>query len=79
MSYKPVRSLATTYPEKLSVLKYYLERHIEVDSGAHSDLGMQMVSRLCGADAKKWQEATDAAIQSLKMRVKLWDGIQAQL
>lgn len=74
-----VRSLATTYPEKLSILKYYLERHIEVDGGEHSDLGMQMVSRLCGNDAMKWQEATDAAIRSLEMRVRLWNGIKAQL
>lgn len=74
-----VRSLATSYPEKLSILKYYLERHIEVDGGEHSDLGMQMVSRLCGKDAAKWQEATAAAIRSLEMRVHLWDGIKAQL
>ncbi|OJV50474.1 MAG: heme oxygenase [Bacteroidetes bacterium 43-16] len=74
-----VRSLASEYPEKLSILKYYLERHIEVDGGEHSDLGMQMVSRLCAEDEQKWQEATDAAIQSLQMRIRLWDGIKAQL
>lgn len=74
-----VRSLSASYPEKLSILKYYLERHIEVDGGEHSDLGMQMVSRLCGNDDAKWQEATEAAIRSLEMRVRLWDGIKAQL
>ena len=77
--YSLVRSLATIHPEKLSILNYYLERHIDVDGGEHSDLGMQMVSRLCGNDAAKWQEATDAAIRSLAMRVRLWDGIKAQL
>lgn len=74
-----VRELANAYPERLSTFKYYLERHIEVDGGEHSHLGMQMVAKLCGDDAQKWQEATEAATKALQMRIRLWNGILAQL
>jgi hypothetical protein len=34
-----------------------------------------MVAELCGDDAVKWEEATQAAIKSLQMRAQLWDAI----
>ena len=66
------------YPEKVSIFKYYIERHIEVDGGHHSQLALEMVAELCGNDPVKWEEATQASIQSLQMRVKLWDAIMGQ-
>ena len=63
------------YPNKVSIFKYYIERHIEVDGGHHSHLALEMVAELCGNDPVKWEEATKASIQSLQMRVKLWDAI----
>ena len=62
-------------PEQLSIFHYYIERHIEVDGGHHTHLAQQMVASLCGNDAQKWQEATDASLRSLEMRKVLWDGI----
>lgn len=69
-----VRELSVAYPQ-LDIFRYYLERHIEVDGEHHSQLAMQMVSLLCGNDAVKWQEATDAAKAALEKRIQLWDGI----
>jgi hypothetical protein len=69
-----VRELSAAYPQ-LETFRYYLERHIEVDGENHSQLAMQMVSLLCGHDALKWQEATDAARTALEKRLQLWDGI----
>ena len=63
------------YPEKISIFKYYIERHIEVDGGHHSELATQMVTELCGEDATKWKEATKAAVDSLKYRALLWDAV----
>ena len=63
------------YPEKISIFKYYIERHIEVDGGHHSELATQMVTELCGEDATKWKEATKAAVDSLKYRSLLWDAV----
>jgi len=65
------------HPVKVSIFKYYIERHIEVDGGHHSELAIQMVSELCGNDKTKWEEATKASLDSLKTRSLLWDAVCA--
>ncbi len=70
-----LNELYSVYPDKVSIFKYYIERHIEVDGGHHSHLALEMVSELCGNDTVKWEEAIDASIRSLEMRIKLWDAI----
>ena len=62
-------------PDKIKTLTYYLERHIEIDGDHHSQLAISMVSQLCQDDSKAWARATQAAINSLQARIKLWDGI----
>jgi hypothetical protein len=64
-------------PEKVSIFKYYIERHIEVDGGHHSHLALEMVSELCGDDAAKWEEAAQASIEALQIRARLWDAVTA--
>lgn len=73
-----VKDLRSRFPQ-LNTFCYYLERHIEVDGDHHSHLALRMTSLLCGEDAGKWQEATDAAVRSLEMRRQLWDGVYALL
>lgn len=70
-----VKDLSVQYPAQLSVFRYYLERHIEVDGDHHSQLAMEMVSELCGEDALKWEHAAEAALMSLKYRKRLWDAV----
>lgn len=74
-----VKDLSIHYPKQLSVFRYYLERHIEVDGDHHSHLATEMVAELCGEDALKWEQATEAAISSLKHRKKLWDAVLGQV
>jgi len=74
-----VADLGKEHPELISEFQYYLERHIEVDGGHHSELALQMTSLLCGDDPKKWQEATEAAIEGLQHRKRLWDGASTAL
>ncbi len=74
-----VSDLSAAHPEQISTLKYYLERHIEVDGDHHSHLAIEMVSELCGNDAVKWQQATEASIMALKKRKLLWDAIAEKL
>ena len=70
-----VNELHADTPEKLSIFKYYLERHIEVDGDHHSHLAYEMTSSLCGSDAAKWQDATNYVKQALQCRIELWDAI----
>lgn len=70
-----VNELHAQSPEKISIFKYYLERHIEVDGDHHSHLAYDMTASLCGDDAEKWQEATEHCKKALESRIQLWDAI----
>uniref|UniRef100_A0A060SXH5 ARAD1A09504p n=1 Tax=Blastobotrys adeninivorans TaxID=409370 RepID=A0A060SXH5_BLAAD len=74
-----VRELHKDAPEKYSIFKYYLERHIEVDGDHHAHLAHEMTALLCGNDDKKWEEARAAVKDALQQRIDLWDGIREQI
>jgi hypothetical protein len=66
-------------PDRISIFKYYLDRHIEVDGDHHSHLALEMTSSLCGTDEQRWAEAEEATIACLQQRINLWDGAYAQI
>lgn len=70
-----VQELHAQAPEKISIFKYYLERHIEVDGDHHAHLAYSMTTSLCGDDPIKWEEATAAVATALQHRIQLWDAI----
>lgn len=74
-----VNDIHKNFPESISIFKYYLERHIEVDGDQHSHLALQMTSNLCGENNEYWKEAQLATIESLQMRINLWDGAYKQI
>jgi len=78
-----IRDLDTAVDERMSgrfaTLRWYLDRHIEVDGEDHGPMALKMLSELCGTDALKWGEATDAAVTALLARIALWDSIAASL
>lgn len=70
-----VKELHDQEPERISIFKYYMERHIEVDGDHHSHLAYDMTNSLCGEDDAKWMQATAAVTTALKARIALWDSI----
>lgn len=70
-----VKDVNDRFPGQVSIFKYYLDRHIEVDGDHHSHLALEMVSELCGDDEQKWQEAKDYTLRALQSRIDLWNGV----
>jgi len=54
---------------------YYLERHIEVDSGEHGPLALKALSHLTSGDSKLEQLALISGLRALEMRTALWDKV----
>lgn len=58
---------------------YYLERHIELDSGSHGPWSREMLTSLAGRRESNWQKATTAAKRAITSRIKFWDSVQTHL
>jgi hypothetical protein len=74
-----VHGLENQFPGKLATLRYYLDRHIVLDGDEHGAMGREMVDLLCDRDLRREQEATKSAVDALKSRIDLWDGIASAL
>jgi hypothetical protein len=56
-------------------LRRYLQRHVEVDEGAHGPAARALLVDLCGDDPARWTTAARAARAALLARHELWDGV----
>lgn len=57
------------------LLRYYLDRHINLDGDEHGPLSMRMLEGLCEGDALKIEEAQVAAEEAICARLRFYDGI----
>ena len=55
------------------ILKWYLDRHIQLDGEEHQVHAAQICEVLVGDDNSRWQKMESAALKALKMRKSLWD------
>lgn len=58
---------------------YYLERHIEVDSGEHGPLAMKCLDQLTAGDPKLQELSLNTGVKALEQRQLLWDEVLASL
>jgi hypothetical protein len=74
-----INKMHKNLPNDISIFKYYIERHIEVDGNQHSHLALQMTANLCKDNEQYWKEAEESVIESLKQRIELWNGVYRML
>jgi hypothetical protein len=74
-----IKDMPSQISSKVTMFKYYLERHIEIDGDHHKHLAYQMTEELCGTNPDKWKEMEMEVIKSLVQRKQLWDGILQEI
>jgi len=74
-----VGDLNRKFPDQLSLIKYYLDRHIEVDGDHHSHLALDMTAELCGDNEDHWKAAEEITVHSLQQRIQLWNGVYDEI
>jgi Protein of unknown function (DUF3050) len=70
-----VHALEAQSPGQFDRIRYYLERHIEVDAGSHGPMALETIGEMCSNNPTLWRESTDAANAALTARIRLWDSI----
>ena len=65
----------TQAKEDAQVFHYYLTRHTHLDEESHGPLALRMITRLCGDDPVRKQEALDTAANALHARYIFWDKV----
>ncbi|CAG8871484.1 hypothetical protein PS627_04455 [Pseudomonas fluorescens] len=65
--------------EQAPTFRYYLQRHIDVDSEDHGPAAEQLLERLVDHDPQREEEVYHAAIAAVNSRLALWDRLRAEL
>jgi hypothetical protein len=57
------------------MLRFYLERHVELDGDSHGGLAESLLAAACGDDPGAWRLAEECAQRCLEARSLLWDAV----
>ena len=61
--------------DEAPLMTYYLKRHIELDSDEHGPAVQKIIDNILSDDPTKEVKLFSAAIESIKNRIDLWDGL----
>lgn len=65
--------------EQAPTFRYYLERHIDVDSEDHGPAAEKLLARLVDGDPQREEDVYAAAICAVQSRIALWDGLRLSM
>ncbi|AWY42140.1 DUF3050 domain-containing protein [Pseudomonas putida] len=65
--------------EQAPTFRYYLERHIEVDSEDHGPAAEKLLARLIGSDPQREEEMYASSLAAVESRIALWDGLRLSM
>jgi hypothetical protein len=65
--------------EQAPTFRYYLERHIEVDSEDHGPAAEKLLAKLVDGDPQREEDVYAAAIAAVQSRIALWDGLRLSM
>lgn len=65
--------------EQAPMFVFYLKRHIEVDGESHGPMAQQIIEGAIGRSNERRATVMQAAIESIRARLALWDGVHASL
>ena len=74
-----VDNLDESKSKKCEFLKYYLNRHIQIDGDEHGPLSQKLIEELAAQEDPTYEKIMDGAINAVENRIKLWDGIYNRL
>jgi hypothetical protein len=65
--------------EQAPTFRYYLQRHIEVDSEDHGPAAQELLARLVNGDELRQHDVYEAAIAAVESRMTLWDKLRLSM
>lgn len=65
--------------EQAPTFRYYLQRHIEVDSEDHGPAAENLLARLVESDPQRERDVYASAIAAVESRLALWDGLRLSM
>jgi hypothetical protein len=64
---------------QLTRLRWYLQRHVDVDGGRHGPMSTRLFQRVCLVDDETRRRSVEVGLEVLRARAALWDAVLAAL